>query len=236
MSAASFTRRWIVLLALLAGLIALAPYIALGIGHAPGCGGMGDACEAASLGFAQYGRTLLLAVLALLLVTSLASRAFAVGVFAWAFPFGLLMLAGSAPLLLAVPDFRSPDFLHEIGALPAVTPFLFFVVLCIALSACPEDGETGPAAVGWRALLGASAIATALVTAPAWLVGVATLPLIGMVAQPLALDVAALHAALHIDQALARITLGCLVAFLVASGGLILSGSAGRSSRRMRHA
>ncbi|MEI9928717.1 MAG: hypothetical protein WDN44_14855 [Sphingomonas sp.] len=79
MSAASFTHRWAILLALLAGLIVAAPYITLGIAGAPGCGGMGEACGAAAQVFDLYGRWLLLAILVMLLVTSLAARALAVG-------------------------------------------------------------------------------------------------------------------------------------------------------------
>lgn len=232
MSAGSFTRRWLILLALLAGLIAAAPYITLGIAHAPGCGGMGEACGAAAQAFDSYGRWLLLAIIVLLLVTSLSARALAVGVFAWALPFGLLMLAGSVPLLLAVPDLQSPTFLAEIAALPALTPFLFLIVHFIALSASPEDSEAGSAGAAWRTVLGFVAVATVFVTAPAWLVGFASLPYVGGLAAPIAARVAQAHAALHIDHELAQITLACLVAFIVAAGGLVLCGPGALSRAR----
>ncbi|MEI9928718.1 MAG: hypothetical protein WDN44_14860 [Sphingomonas sp.] len=91
--------------------------------------------------------------------------------FAWGFPFGLLMLAGSVPLLLATPALQSPDFMTEVVALPATTPFLFLIVLFVALSAC--DDTQGSAAAAWRTVQGFVAVATVFVTAPAWLVGFA---------------------------------------------------------------
>lgn len=221
MNADVFTRRWLGLFALLAGLIAIAPYFVDVVVANSGCGEASRCADAHEV-LALYGRRLTLVVILVPLAVAIAARALTIGAFLWAFPFALLMVAGALPLMFETEQFAAMTNWTEVLAVPALIPLLFLVLLLVALSAYPDDREGGTARA-WRAVLGLIAIATLFVTAPAWLNGVATLPYAGEFAVPVAHALASAHAALGITEQLAQLGNYCLIAFILCAAGLVVS-------------
>lgn len=221
MSADIFRRRWLGLFALLSGLIFLAPYLIRVLVSNSGCHDTSGACAALEATFDYHQRWLVLAIALAPLVVALAGRTLTAGVFVWAFPFALLMMAGAMPLLAGLSDIRSASDAQALLELPAMLPTLFLLVLLVALSAGSE--EDGNAAAAWKALLGFAGGAAAFVTAQAWLPGLATLPWIGPASPPLDGWLAKAHAALGITAQLPQLSNTCLIAFILAAAGLMAS-------------
>jgi hypothetical protein len=226
MSAEQFTRRWAYMVAMLAALIAASPYFVQMLLQNSTCFHSENACASMAEVYAHYGRSLILIIVLIPLCVTIAGRALAVGVFAWAFPFALLMLAGALPLLHSIGAPAGTESLSDALSEPAAMPLLFFVVLLLALSAHPDEVSSG-AATAWRTVLGFVVVATVFVTAPVWLVGFAEIPYIGQFSVPIAVNFAKAHAMLGIAQQLVQIGFGCLVAFIVCAAGLVFSGSSG---------
>ena len=227
MNAADFTRRWMGLIALLAGLVAVFPWLLHAVVQNSQCdvpsGGCGRMVEV----LGHYGNWVVIGVVLIPLIFAIAGRTLTVGTFVWAFPFALLMIAGSLPLLLVLGNLWMPDFADQALAMPARTPLLFLGVLMVALSV--QDDEDSGSGQFWRWALGLVAAGTVFVTANAWLIGLATLPWIGAFAHPLGGLIARAHAALGIGEELARLTYFCLLAFMITAAGLVVA------SRAQRH-
>lgn len=225
MSADIFRRRWLGLFAMLAGLIFIAPYLLHTVVANSGCQGTSGACDALQDTLDYHARWLVLAIALAPLIVAVAMRTLTAGVFAWAFPFALLMLAGAMPLLVGLSDIRSADALSDLLALPAILPLLFLLVLLVTLSA--GDDEEGGAAAAWKAVLGFVALAAVFVTAQAWLTGLATLPYVGPFAGPLGVYLAKAHAALGITAQLPRLANTSLIGFILAGAGMMASARGG---------
>lgn len=230
MSAESFTRRWIGLFALFAGLIAIAPYFTQVVVANSGC--HGAACAQADEVLSHYARRIILVVVLVPLLIAVAMRSLTAGGFGWAFPFALLMTAGALPLAADASDFHAPGVWAELLESSAIMPFLFLLLLLVAYSAHPDDQEGG-GAPAWRTLLGFVALATLFVTAPAWVPGLAALPHADAIAGPLGRALANGHAALGISDQLGSFANYCLMAFVLAAAGLLYSGR-GETMRPVR--
>jgi hypothetical protein len=223
MSADVFTRRWIGLFALLAGLVAIAPYFIQVVVANSGCAAVSGRCAEATDVLSLYGRRLTLAVILIPLVLAIAMRALTVGAFLWAVPFALLMIAGASPMLLESAHYARMTSWTDLLALPALTPLMFLVLQLVALSAYPDDREGGTAGA-WQAVLALVAVAALFVTAPLLVPGLASLPYVGQLALPAGAAVANAHAALGIADQLARFGTWCMVAFILCTAGLVVSG------------
>lgn len=225
MSAEVFRRRWLGLFAVLAGLIFIAPYLIHTVIANSGCQGTSGACDALQDTLDYHAGWLVLAIALAPLIVAVAARTLTTGMFAWAFPFAMLMLAGAMPLLTGLSDIHSFDAVSDLIALPAIIPLLFLLVLLVALSA--GDDEEGGAAAAWKLVLGFVALAAAFVTAQAWLTGLATLPYVGPFAGPLGLMFAKGHAALGITAQLPRLANSVLIGFILAGAGMMASARGG---------
>lgn len=232
MNADAFTRRWIGLFALLAGLTALAPWFIHAVVQNSGCQETVGACATTTETLTLYGHRLILAVFLVPLLLALAGRALSVGAFVWAFPFALLMIAGAAPLFFEAAAFVATRDPVEWLAAPAIMPLMFLLLLLVALSAYPDD-DIGGTAPAWRAALGFVAAAALFVTASAWLPGVAVLPWVGRFAHPVADLAARGHAALGITGIEASLGTYCLIAFAFGAAGLVASRGGGAPQRRI---
>lgn len=221
MSADVFRRRWLGLFALLSGLIFLAPYLIRVLVANSGCHDTSGACDSLQDTLDYHGRWLALAIVLAPLIVAVAARTLTAGVFVWAFPFAVLMLAGAMPLLTALSGIHSTDDASRLLELPAVIPLLFLLVLLVALSAGSD--EEGGAAAAWKVVLGFVAGAAVFVTAQAWLIGLATLPYAGPYAMPIGLMLAKAHAALGITAQLPRFANLSLLGFILASAGMMAS-------------
>ncbi len=221
MSADSFRRRWLGLFAMLAGLVFIAPYLIQVLVANSGCHDTSGACAMLQETLEYHGRWLMLALALAPLIVAVAARALTTGVFVWAFPFALVMLAGAMPLMTGLSAIRSPDDVSALLALPAAVPSLFLLVLLVVLSAGSD--EEGGAAGAWKVVLGFVAGAAVFVTAQAWLEGLATLPYVGQAAGPLAGYFAQAHAALGITQQLPRLANTALIGFILAGAGMMAS-------------
>lgn len=225
MSADVFRRRWLGLLAMLAGLIFIAPYLIQVLVANSGCRDVSGACDSLHDTLDYHGRWLALAIALAPLIVAVATRTLTAGVFAWAFPFALLMLAGAMPLLAGLADIHSADAAGDLLELPAAIPLLFLLVLLVALSAGSD--EEGGAAAAWKVVLGFVAVAAVFVTAQAWLIGLATLPYVGPYAAPIGAILARAHAALGITAQLPRLANLSLLGFILASAGMMASARGG---------
>jgi hypothetical protein len=221
MSADVFRRRWLGLFALLSGLIFLSPYLIQVLVANSGCHDTSGACASLQETLEYHSRWLVLAIVLAPLIVAVAARTLTVGVFAWAFPFALLMLAGATPLLVALSEIRSADFAAGLLELPAIVPLLFLLVLLVTLSAGNDD--EGGAAGAWKLVLAFVAGAAVFVTAQSWLIGLATLPYAGPAAGPLGLYLAKAHAALGITAQLPRLANTSLIGFILAGAGMMAS-------------
>jgi hypothetical protein len=225
-----FTRRWLGLFALFAGLLAISPYFVHVVLGNSGCGEVSGRCQDMEAVLTLYGKRVVLAVVAIPLLVAVAGRALTVGAFAWAVPFALLMLVGAAPLMLDDTGLTVATMWPDILTVPALTPLLFLILLLVALSAYPDDQDGGTANL-WRGVLAVVSIVTLFVIAPDWVGGVARLPWIGHFAETLALYLAAAHAALRIDAHLAQLANYCMIAFVLCAASMVISGrSAARST------
>jgi hypothetical protein len=224
-SADIFRRRWLGLFAMLAGLIFIAPYLIHAVVANSGCQGTSGACDSLQDTLDYHSRWLLLAIALAPLIVAVATRTLTAGVFIWAFPFALLMLAGAMPLLTGFSDVHSADDASALLALPAIIPLLFLLVLLVTLSA--GNDEEGGAAAAWKAVLGFAALAAVFVTAQAWLTGLATLPYAGPFAAPIGAFIARAHAALGITAQLPRLANLSLIGFILAGAGMMASARGG---------
>jgi hypothetical protein len=233
-SAEIFRRRWLGLLAMLAGLIFIVPYLLHAVVANSGCQGTSGACDALQDTLDYHARWLVLAIALAPLIVAVAARTLTTGMFAWAFPFAMIMLAGAMPLLTGLTDIHSADAISDLVALPAMIPLLFLLVLLVALSA--GDDEEGGAASAWKAVLGFVALAAVFVTAQAWLTGLATLPYAGPFAPPLGAFFAHAHAALGITAQLPRLANSVLIGFILAGAGLMASARSGGGGYKSAYA
>ncbi|MES2445378.1 MAG: hypothetical protein V4574_21335 [Pseudomonadota bacterium] len=225
MSADIFRRRWLGLFALLSGLIFLSPWLIHALVANSGCQGTSGACASLQATLEYHSRWLVLAIVLAPLIVAIAGRTLTAGVFVWAFPFALLMLAGATPLLVALSEIDSADFAAGLLELPALIPLLFLLVLLVALSA--GNDEDGGAAGAWKLVLGFAAGAAVFVTAQSWLIGLETLPYAGPAAGPLSVWLAKAHAALGITEQLPRLGNLCLIGFILAGAGMMASARGG---------
>lgn len=229
MSAEVFRRRWLGLLAMLSGLIFITPYLLHAVVANSGCQGTSGACDTLQDTLDYHSRWLVLAIALAPLIVAIAMRTLTAGVFAWAFPFAMVMLTGAMPLLTGLSDIHSADAISDLVALPAMIPTLFLLVLLVTLSA--GDDEEGGAAAAWKAVLGFVALAAVFVTAQAWLTGLATLPYAGPFAPALAAFFAKAHAALGITAQLPRLANSVLIGFILAGAGMMASARSGGGYR-----
>lgn len=229
MSADVFRRRWLGLFAMLAGLIFISPYLIQALVGNSGCSGTSGACDSLRETLEYHGRWLVLAIALAPLIVAVAARTLTAGVFAWAFPFALLMLAGATPLLAGLSEIRSASDASDLLQLPAVIPVLFLLVLLVTLSA--GDDEEGGAAGAWKLVLAFAAVAAVFVTAQAWLPGLATLPYAGPFAAPVGLALARAHAALGIAAQLPKLANLALIGFILAGAGMMASARGGGGYR-----
>jgi hypothetical protein len=218
MTAERFTVRWIGLLVLLAGLIVASPFVVSLLDANASCFGTETACRDMAQVFAHYGRAMILVLVVIPLLVAVAARTLTVGVFAWAFPFALLMSAGSLPLLHAIggPD---ADSIDTAMAHPALIPLLFLLVLLVALSAESEGDERR----FWRIMMGVFAVATIFVVSATWIPGLALMPFVGQAAEPIGGYLNAGHNALGLTSHLGQLTNTCLIAFALAAAGMMIS-------------
>lgn len=234
MSAEVFTRRWLGLFAMLSGLIVLAPFLIQALVANSGCRDTSGACDSLNAALDYHGSWLVLAIALAPLIVAIAGRTLTMGIFAWAFPFALLMLAGAMPLFVALGRFMEPDYLDSLMDLPALIPLLFLLVLLLALSV-GSDEDKG-AAGAWKLVLGFVALAAAFVSAPAWLIGLEGLPYAGQFAPALTHYLGMAHAALGIVQQVPQLTNSILIGFtLAAAGTMIASRGSGESGGGRRH-
>lgn len=226
-------RRWLGLFALLSGLIVLAPFLIQVLVANSGCQDVSGACDSLNGALHYHGSWIVLAIVLAPLIVAIAMRTLTMGIFAWAFPFALLMLAGAMPLFVALSAFMEPDYLERLMELPALIPLLFLMVLLLALSV-GSDEDKG-AAGAWKLILGFVALAAAFVSAPAWLIGLASLPYAGQLAPMLAYYLGVAHGALGIGAQIPQLTNTALIGFTLAAAGTMLasrSGHAGGGGRR----
>ena len=234
MSGEAFTRRWLGLFALLAGLTVLAPFLIEVLIRNSGCGEVSGACASLGDTMDYHGRWIVLAITLSPLIVAIAGRTLTMGVFVWAFPFALLMIGGAMPLLSGLADFREPDFLDRLMELPALIPLLLLVVLLLALSIGSDEQEGASGA--WKLVLGFAALAAAFITARAWLIGIEQIPYAANLAPPMAYYIAVAHAALGITEALPQLTNTVLVAFILAAAGVMFSARRGGGGHRSAYA
>jgi hypothetical protein len=218
MSGERFTLRWIALVVLLGVLIVASPYIVELLTRNAACFGTENACRDMAEVFAHYGRSMILVVVLIPLLVAVAARTLSAGVFAWAFPFALLMVAGSLPLLYAV---GGPEVATwaEAAAHPALVPLIFLLVLFLALSVESEDGIGGI----WRVAMPLVALLTLFLTSTAWLPGVALMPYVGETAQPIGYYLGEAHGALGLGEQIGPFVNLCLLAFVLAAAGMMMS-------------
>ena len=230
-------RRWLGLFAMLSGLIVLAPFLIKVLLANSGCGDTQGACNSLNGALEYHGAWLVLAIALAPLIVAIAMRTLTMGIFAWAFPFALLMMAGAMPLFVALSKFMEADYLANLMALPALIPLLFLLVLLLALSVGSDD-DKGAAGV-WKLILGFVALAAAFVSAPAWLIGLEGLPYAGQLAPVLSYYLGVAHNALGITARVPQLTNSALIGFTLAAAGTMLasrSGAASGGGRRRRTA
>lgn len=232
MSGDAFMRRWLGLFAMLSGLIVLAPFLIRVLVANSGCQDTSGACASLNATLEYHGSWLVLALVLAPLIVAIAGRTLTMGIFAWAFPFALLMMAGAMPLFVALSGFMEPDYLERLMDLPALIPLLFLMVLLLALSVGSDDGadsERG-AAGAWKMGLAFVALAAAFISAPAWLIGLEALPYAQQFAPMLAYYLGQAHGALGITSQVPQLTNTALIAFtLVAAGTMLASRGGGES-------
>ncbi|MBO9713629.1 hypothetical protein [Sphingomonas sp.] len=225
MSGERFMRRWMMLLALLAALIASSPLLVQLLNHNAGCFGTDHACADMAGMFEVHGRALILALVLVPLLVAIAARALTQGVAIWALPFALLMTAGALPLLGAI-GAPGSDGWRELFANAGVIPFVFLLVLLVAMSGDSDEGVGGI----WQVVTPLVALAALFFTSTAWLPGVALMPVVGHAAQPVGLYLGEAQATLGIADRIAPLVNISLLLFVLASAGMMMSARA-RSQR-----
>jgi len=228
MSAEVFTRRWLGLFALLSGLIVFAPFLTGVIINNSGCHATSGACDSLNAALDYHSAWLVLAIVLAPLIVAIAGRTLTMGIFAWAFPFAMLMMAGAMPLFVGLSGFMEPDYLGRLMELPALIPLLFLMVQLLALSVGSDDDKG--AAGAWKLILGFVALAAAFVSAPAWLIGLASLPYAGQLAPFLSHYLGIAHAALGISERVPQLTNSALIAFTLAAAGTMLASRSSHAS------
>lgn len=228
MSAEAFMRRWLGLFAMLSGLIVLAPFLIKVLIANSGCRDTQGACDSMGAALEYHGAWLVLAIALAPLIVAIAMRTLTMGIFAWAFPFALLMIAGAMPLFVALSKFMEADYLANLMALPALIPLLFLLVLLLALSVGSDD-DKGAAGV-WKLILGFVALAAAFISAPAWLIGLEGLPYAGQLAPVLSYYLGIAHNALGITARVPQLTNSALIGFTLAAAGTMLASRSGAAS------
>lgn len=225
MSGERFARRWALLLALLAALIFASPFLVRLLDRNAACFGTEHACSDMAEVFAAHGRAVVLAIALIPLLVTIAARALTLGAALWAIPFALLMIAGALPLLWAI---GSPqiDGWDDLLGHPGIVPLLFLLVMLLALSGEGEDGIGGM----WQVATPLVAFVTLFLTFAAWLPGVAMLPVLGAAAAPTGAWFVKAHGAIGIAGHGAALVNLCLLAFVLAAAGMLMSGRA-RSGR-----
>ena len=228
MSAEAFMRRWLGLFALLSGLIVLEPFLISALVSHSGCRDVSGACDSLRAALEYHGSWLVLAIVLAPLIVAVAARTLTMGIFAWAFPFALLMMAGAMPLFVALSGFMQPDYLANLLEMTALIPLLFLLVLLLALSV-GSDEDKG-AAGAWKLILGFVALAATFVSAPAWLLGLEGLPYAGQLAPMLSYYLGKAHGALGITERVPQLTNTALIAFTLAAAGTMLASRAGHAT------
>lgn len=218
MNAERFTVRWVGLLAFFAALVAALPLVVELLDRNAACFGTETACHEMAEMLAHYGRSLAMVLVLVPLLVTVAARTLTIGVFAWAFPFALLMAAGSLPLLYALGSADAASIDAVLGH-AALLPLLFLLVLCVALSAESEEVEGNL----WRILMGLVAVATIFVISTAWLPGFALMPYVGAAAGSISYYADAGHTALGLTTHLGQLANTCLLAFALAAAGMMMS-------------
>lgn len=214
-------RRWLGLFALLSGLIVLEPFLIHALVSNSGCGDVNGACDSLLGALEYHGSWIVLAIVLAPLVVAVAMRTLTMGIFVWAFPFALLMMAGAMPLFVALSGFQEPDYLANLLELPALIPLLFLLVLLLSLSVGSDDDKG--AAGAWKLALGFVALAAAFVSAPAWLIGLEGLPYAGNLAPMLSYYLGIAHNALGIGPRVPQLTNSALIGFTLAAAGTMLA-------------
>ena len=218
-------RRWLGLFAMLSGLIVLAPFLIGALVTNSGCHDTNGACDTLKATLEYHSAWLVLAIALAPLIVAVAMRTLTMGIFIWAFPFALLMIAGAMPLFVALSSFMEPDYLEKLMGLPALIPLLFLLVLLLALSV-GSDEDAG-AAGAWKLILGFVALAAAFVSAPAWLIGLEGLPYAGQLAPVLSYYLGIAHNALGITARVPQLTNSALIGFTLAAAGTMLASRSG---------
>jgi hypothetical protein len=209
------------MLALLAALIAVSPLLIDLLIRNASCFGSDSACSDMAKMFERYGRSWIMIVALIPLTVMIANRTLTAGVFAWAFPFALLMLAGSLPLFYAI---GTPEISGwgDLLSYPSLVPLLFLLVLLVALGVEDEAGG----GMLWHVAMGLVAVVTLFITSAAWLPGIALMPFVGQAAQPAAFYFGAAHHALGLGHQIAALANTCLIAFVLAAAGMMVSARA----------
>lgn len=226
-------RRWLGLFAMLSGLIVLAPFLIQVLVNNSGCRGTSGACDPLMEALHYHAAWLVLAIALAPLIVAVAARTLTMGIFAWAFPFAMLMLAGAMPLFVRLSDFMEPDFLGNLMELPALIPLLFLLVLLLALSV-GSDEDKG-AAGAWKMILAFVALGAAFLSAPAWLIGLSGLPWVSQFAPMLTHYIAMGHGALGIVEQVPQLVNTALIAFTLAAAGTMLASREGHAGGDARH-
>lgn len=214
-------RRWLGLFALLSGLIVLEPFLIRALVSNSGCDTANGACTSLLAALEYHGSWIVLAIVLAPLIVAIAMRTLTMGIFAWAFPFALIMTAGAMPLFVALSGFAQADYLANLLEMPALIPLLFLLVLLLALSV-GSDEDKG-AAGAWKLILGFVALAAAFVSAPAWLIGLEGIPYAGQLAPMLSYYLGIAHTALGIGERVPQLTNSALIGFTLAAAGTMLA-------------
>jgi hypothetical protein len=221
MTAEVFIRRWLGLFALLSGLVIFSPFLIQAVLANSGCSAISGRCDILAGALDHYCGALMLALILIPLLVAIAGRSLAVGMFAFAFPFLLLVTAGALPLLQSLGHVARPGFLEETGMMQGATQLLFLLVGLVCLSVAGDDQEGASGA--WKAVLGFVMLSAGFVTAPSWLAGFALLPYASHLVPPLALFIGRAHAALGITDLLPMLQTQILVAMTLGTAGLMFS-------------
>jgi hypothetical protein len=232
MTAEVFIRRWLGLFALLAGLVVFTPFLIEAVVAKSGCGAISGRCEILSGALNHYGSGLALALVLIPLLVAVAGRSLAIGMFAAAFPFILLVTAGALPLLTTLGDIAQPGFLDEAGVMLGGTQLLFLLVGLVCLSVAGDDQQGASGA--WKAVLGFVMLAAGFVTAPSWLAGLALTPYAAHLVRPLATFFGRAYYALGVTDLLPMLQTQTLIAMILATAGLMFSRARAETPARKR--
>lgn len=180
MSAPTFIRRWIGILALTIGFIAIFPYLIIAIVSQSGCRGVGGACGAVTLMAGLYLRFPVIAVLVIALGHACFRRVRYLHLgWPWVL-FSCVMLIGAMPFLLAARNFWAASFALGIIEFSPVLPAGGLLLVLALLSLLPDHGIKNRFRTGLRItsfLFGAFLI----LSFRFWGQGLMLIPLVGKV-------------------------------------------------------